>query len=91
MISEWLWIGKDFAGSGRGLILRYYPGIRLVGLRKTTTKEPIRIASRRGRELNPGPPQYEVGVLTTQPRRSVMVPFSLVEVTDDSEARTASI
>jgi hypothetical protein len=25
----------------------------------------------RGREPNPGPPDYEVGVLTTRPRRSV--------------------
>jgi hypothetical protein len=28
--------GKDLAGSGRGLILRYYPGICLEGLRRTT-------------------------------------------------------
>jgi len=47
-------------GSGRGLILRYYPGIRLEGLRKTT-KTSIRIAGRRGRDLNPGPPEYETG------------------------------
>jgi hypothetical protein len=26
-------IGKDLLGSGRGLILRYYPGIRLEGLK----------------------------------------------------------
>jgi hypothetical protein len=36
MISEWLWVGKALVGSGHGLILRYYPGIRLEGLRKTT-------------------------------------------------------
>jgi hypothetical protein len=35
MTSEW-WIGNDLVGSGRGLILRYYPGIRLEGLRKFT-------------------------------------------------------
>jgi hypothetical protein len=28
--------GKDLVGSGLGLLLRYYPGIRLEGLRKTT-------------------------------------------------------
>jgi hypothetical protein len=33
-----LLIGKDFAGSGRGLILRYYPSIRLEGQRKITKK-----------------------------------------------------
>jgi hypothetical protein len=33
-------IGKDSEGSGRGLILRYYPCIHLKGLRKTS----IRIA-----------------------------------------------
>jgi hypothetical protein len=36
MVTEWRWIGKDLAGSSRGLILRYYPGIHLEGLRKTT-------------------------------------------------------
>jgi hypothetical protein len=36
VISEWWWIGKYLVGSGRGIILRYYPGIRLDGLRKTT-------------------------------------------------------
>jgi hypothetical protein len=28
-IREWWWIGKDLVGCGRGLMLRYYPGIRL--------------------------------------------------------------
>jgi hypothetical protein len=50
-------------GSGRGIILKYYPGIRLEGLR-ITTKTSIRIAGRRGRDLNPGTPEYEAGVLT---------------------------
>jgi hypothetical protein len=36
MISEWWWSGKDLVGSGHGLILRYYPSIRLKGLKKTT-------------------------------------------------------
>jgi hypothetical protein len=34
VLSEW-WVGKDLEGSGRGLILRYYHGIRLEQLRKT--------------------------------------------------------
>jgi hypothetical protein len=36
VISEWRLIGKDFVGSGRGITLRYYLGILLDGLRKTT-------------------------------------------------------
>jgi hypothetical protein len=32
--SEW-WIGKDLVGSVRGVILRYYYGIRMEGLKKT--------------------------------------------------------
>jgi hypothetical protein len=32
MMMNW----KHFVGSGHGLILRYYPGIRLAGLRKIT-------------------------------------------------------
>jgi hypothetical protein len=30
------------------------------------------IASHRGRESKPGPTEYEAGVLTTRPRRSVI-------------------
>jgi hypothetical protein len=61
---------KDLVGSDRGLILRYYPGIRLEGLRKTT-KNSIKTAGRRGRESSPELPGYEAGVLTTRPRLSV--------------------
>jgi hypothetical protein len=57
----WWWIGKDFSGSGRSLILRYYPGIRLEGLRNTT-KTSIRVAGLRVRDSNPGPPEYELVV-----------------------------
>jgi hypothetical protein len=32
-MSEWWWIGNDLVGSGRGLILRNYLGIRVDGLR----------------------------------------------------------
>jgi hypothetical protein len=42
--------------------LRYYPGIYLEGLRKTTKKPSISIAGRRGGDLNPGPPEYEAVV-----------------------------
>jgi hypothetical protein len=53
---------QGLIGSGRGLILRYYVGIRLEGLRKPTYTS-TRIAGRRGRESNPEPPEYQVGVL----------------------------
>jgi hypothetical protein len=56
-------------GSGRGLIVRYYPGNRLEGLWKTD--ENIQDSLSPGRDLNPVPPEYEAGVLTTQARRSV--------------------
>jgi hypothetical protein len=55
--------------------LRYYPSICLEGLRKTTknlsqdTRSPVR-------DLNPGPPEYEEGVLTTQLQRSVVTLLS---------------
>jgi hypothetical protein len=51
-------------------ILRYYPGICLEGLWKTT-KNVSRYSRSPGRDLNPGPSKYEVGVLLTRPRRSV--------------------
>jgi hypothetical protein len=51
-------------------MLRYYTDIRLEGLRKTT-KTSIRTAVCRGRESKAGPPEYEVGVLSTRPRLSV--------------------
>jgi hypothetical protein len=48
----------------------YYPGIRLEGLKKTT--ETLGKGSRfLGRDLNPGSPKYEAGVLTTRPRRTM--------------------
>jgi hypothetical protein len=51
-------------GSGSGLILGNYPGISHYGLRKTmiNLSQDIRPS---GRDLNPGPPEYEAGVLTT--------------------------
>jgi hypothetical protein len=57
-IKEW-WIGKNFEGSDRGLILGYYLGIRLDGLRKTT--ENLSQGSRSPeRDLNPGIPEYDL-------------------------------
>jgi hypothetical protein len=58
-------------GRYRGLILRYYPSTRLEGLRKTTNH----LSQDNlfpGQDLKPRPPDYEAGVLTTRPRRSVL-------------------
>jgi hypothetical protein len=67
-------IGKDLEGSGRGLMLRYYLRIRLEELWKTPkTRSQVNLSS--GRDLNPGPPEYEAEVLTTRPRRSVRQVF----------------
>jgi hypothetical protein len=46
------WI--DVEGSGRDLILRYYPSICQDGLRKSHEK--LQSSSR---DMNPGPPEYE--------------------------------
>jgi hypothetical protein len=53
----------NFVGSVRGLILRYYPGIRLEGLRKNT--ENLNQDSR-SPGSDPGPPEYEAGVASLQ-------------------------
>jgi hypothetical protein len=57
-------------GSGSNLIFRYYPGMSLEVLRKSTNN-----LSQDGlspyRDLNPEPPEYEAGVLTTRPRRLI--------------------
>jgi hypothetical protein len=42
----------------------YYPGIRLDRLRKIT-KTLCQDSRSLGQDSNPGPPEYEVGVLTT--------------------------
>jgi hypothetical protein len=55
---------RILVGSGYDLILRYFPDTGLEGLRKIT--ENLNQDSRMlGRESNLGPPEYEVGVLTT--------------------------
>jgi hypothetical protein len=61
---------KDLEGSGRCLILKYYHGTHLEGLR-TPTKTLCDDSWHPGQNLNPGPFEYEGGVLTTRPRRSV--------------------
>jgi hypothetical protein len=49
--------------------LRYYPGVCLENLRKTM-KNLSQDSRSPGQDLDPGPPKYEAGVLTTRPRRS---------------------
>jgi hypothetical protein len=56
--------------------LKYYPYIFLEGVRKTT-KNPKQDSQSLGRDLNPGPPEYEEGGKTTRPRRSVVCLFHL--------------
>jgi hypothetical protein len=70
VISEWKWIGNNLWESGRGLILWYYLGIRLEGLRKITK---ILTQDNLSPELRyeTGPPEHEAGVTTNWPRRSV--------------------
>jgi hypothetical protein len=61
--SKW-WNGKYLEGSGRSLILKCYPVIRLEGLRKTT-KNLSQDSLSSGRHSSPGSPEYEAGVLTS--------------------------
>jgi hypothetical protein len=57
--------------------LRLYPRICLEGLRKTT-KNLSQDSRYPGRDLKPGPPEYEAGALTTRPRRSVNMKYGTV-------------
>jgi hypothetical protein len=52
--------------------LRYYHSIYLERFRKTTIK-PQSVEPVLGRDLNPRPSEYEARVLTTRPRRSVLM------------------
>jgi hypothetical protein len=52
---------------GHGII-RYYLGICMKGLRETT-KNLSQDSRSPGRDLNPKPPEYESGMLTTRPLR----------------------
>jgi hypothetical protein len=56
--------------------LRYYPGIRLKRVRKTS-KTSIKIAGHRSRDLNPEPSEYEAGMLTTRTERNEAYPLLL--------------
>jgi hypothetical protein len=60
VISEW-WIEKDLEGSGRSLILRNYPGIRLEELRKTA-KNLSQDSRSPSRDLHPGLTEYKASV-----------------------------
>jgi hypothetical protein len=71
MISEWWWIGKDLAGSGRGQSWRS-PGIHLEVLRKTT-----RNVNQDSRSLGP---RFEPG---TSRLRSKSVIHSITTFGDD--------
>jgi hypothetical protein len=51
---------------------RYYPRTCLKELRKSL-KTLSQDSRSPGRDLNPGPPEYEAGVLTTRQRRSVLI------------------
>jgi hypothetical protein len=72
-------------GSGGGLILRHYPRIWLKGLRKTT-KTLSQDSRAPDRDLNPGPPVHEAVVLTTRPRRSVLIVVSRAIIALNMEA-----
>jgi hypothetical protein len=60
---------KDLDGIRRDLILRYYTCIRFEVLRNIT-KNLNHNSRSAGPYLNPGPHEYEAGVLTIQLRRS---------------------
>jgi hypothetical protein len=80
---------KDFEGSGRGLILRFYPDIRLGRLGKTTKRLSQNCRSL-GRDSNSGLPEYEARVSTTRPRRWAWHRVDQKVGTDVSEKHTVS-
>jgi hypothetical protein len=66
----WKWIEKDVEGSGRGLIQGttwHLPGGTEENHEKTFSHD----SQSPGWDLNPGPPEYEAGVLTSRPWHSV--------------------
>jgi hypothetical protein len=63
--------GKGFGTKRSWPNFWYSPGIRLENLRKTT-KNIIEGNWSPGRDLNPGPPEFEAGVLTTRQRSSAL-------------------
>jgi hypothetical protein len=56
------------------LLFRHFPG----GTEKNQNVSQHSLSP--GRNLNPGPPEYEAGVLTTRPRRSVNCCRLLIKV-----------
>jgi hypothetical protein len=55
-------VNDELKGSGGRLILRNYPGIRLDGCEEN--QENSQNSQSPDRDLNPGPLEYEAGVLT---------------------------
>jgi hypothetical protein len=73
-VMDWKGCGKKRSWSD----FRYYPGIYLDGLRKTT-KDLSQDSRSPGRDFKPGPAEYEVGVLIIRLHRSVTgMPFSVL-------------
>jgi hypothetical protein len=66
-------------GSVRGLILRYYLGIRLEVLRKTM-KSLNHGSHSPGRDFNVGPAEYQTDVLTNGPLRSILLTKLLMDL-----------
>jgi hypothetical protein len=60
---------KDVEGSGHGLILRNQ--FQHLPVRTGENNELSQDSLSLGRDLNPGPPQYDAGVLTSRPRATV--------------------
>jgi hypothetical protein len=60
---------KDVEGSGHGLILRNQFQ-HLPGRTGENNEQLSQDSLSPGRDLNPGPPQYDAGVLTSRPRRT---------------------
>jgi hypothetical protein len=69
---EWMMNWKECGRKQSWLNFRYYRGICLDKLRKTTNKCQDNRSQRR--DLNRGPLKYEAGLLTSRPRRSVCTP-----------------
>jgi hypothetical protein len=57
------WTGKDVEGSGHGLISGTFPAFAWGGGLRRITKNLSQDSRSPGRDLNPGPPEYEAGEL----------------------------
>jgi hypothetical protein len=69
-MTNWKGFGVKRSWPNFNVLSRHSPG----GTEKTT-KNLSQDSWSLGRDLNPGPPEYGAGVLTTRPRRSVSPPF----------------